>query len=57
MVSLRGDVVIGMTWLAITQRVPHPRAFERLSGDVQCVYVVPAERARGVGGELIEAGF
>lgn len=46
-----------MTWLAITQRVPHPRAFERLSGDVQCVYVVPAERARGVGGELIEAGF
>ncbi|GAA4675780.1 GNAT family N-acetyltransferase [Streptomyces youssoufiensis] len=53
-VSVRGDVVIGMAWLAITQRVPHPRAFERLSGDVQCVYVVPDERASGVGGELIE---
>ncbi|WEV29367.1 GNAT family N-acetyltransferase [Streptomyces sp. 71268] len=54
-VSVRGDTVIGMAWLAITQRVPHPRALERLSGDVQCVYVIPDERANGVGGELIEA--
>lgn len=54
--SVHGDgLVIGMSWLAITQRVPHPRAFERISGDVQCVYVVPDERDRGLGGKLIEA--
>ncbi|MEV4504655.1 hypothetical protein [Streptomyces klenkii] len=29
MVMVRDDVVIGMAWLAVTQRVPHPRAFER----------------------------
>ncbi|MEU1782275.1 GNAT family N-acetyltransferase [Streptomyces abikoensis] len=54
-VLVRGDVVIGMAWLAITGRVPHPGAFTRTSGDVQCVYVVPGERDRGLGGELIEA--
>lgn len=55
MVMVRDDVVIGMAWLAITQRVPHPRTFERMAGDVQCTYVVPEERDRGLGGELIEA--
>ncbi|MFF5206001.1 GNAT family N-acetyltransferase [Streptosporangium sp. NPDC000396] len=55
MVVVRDNVVIGMAWLAITQRVPHPQAFERASGDVQCVYVTPDERDRGLGGELIEA--
>ncbi|MBB6173361.1 GNAT superfamily N-acetyltransferase [Nocardiopsis mwathae] len=55
MVVARGDTVIGMAWLATTQRVPHPRSFERMSGDVQCVYVAPGERDRGLGGELIEA--
>lgn len=55
MVLVRRDAVIGMAWLAITQRVPLPRAFERMSGDVQCVYVAPDERDRGLGGELIEA--
>ncbi|WP_373298220.1 GNAT family N-acetyltransferase [Streptomyces abikoensis] len=55
MVLVRDDVVIGMAWLAITQRVPHPRAFERVSGDVQCMYVVPDERDRGLGGKLIQA--
>ncbi|MEU5417842.1 GNAT family N-acetyltransferase [Streptomyces sp. NPDC020667] len=55
MVMVRDDVVIGMAWLAITQRVPHPRAIERTSGDVQCMCVVPDERGHGLGGELIEA--
>ncbi|MFK0248196.1 GNAT family N-acetyltransferase [Amycolatopsis azurea] len=53
MVAIRHDVVIGMAWLAITQRVPTPRALERSSGDVQCVYVAPGERDNGVGGRLI----
>ncbi|MFE0022216.1 GNAT family N-acetyltransferase [Amycolatopsis sp. NPDC059021] len=55
LVLVRGQVVVGMAWLAITGRVPHPRAIERRSGDVQCVYVVPEERDRGLGGGLIEA--
>lgn len=55
MVMVRDDVVIGMAWLAITRRVPHPRVFERMSGDVQCTYVLPEERDRGLGGKLIEA--
>lgn len=54
-VLVRDDAVIGMAWLAITRRVPDPRRFERASGDVQCVYVVPRERDQGLGGRLIEA--
>ena len=48
-------VVVGMAWLAVTPRVPHPRSFERASGDVQCVYVLPELRDAGLGGRLIEA--
>lgn len=55
LVMVRGDVVIGMAWLAVTRRVPSPRALERASGDVQCVYVVPRERDGGLGGRLIDA--
>jgi GNAT superfamily N-acetyltransferase len=55
LVLLREDVLIGMAWLAITQRVPHPGALVRMSGDVQCVYVLPDERGGGLGGLLIEA--
>ncbi|MBQ0986195.1 GNAT family N-acetyltransferase [Streptomyces sp. F63] len=54
-VMLRGAEVIGMAWLAVVRRVPSPRALERASGDVQCVYVVPAERGAGLGGLLIDA--
>ncbi|MEU6082599.1 GNAT family N-acetyltransferase [Streptomyces sp. NPDC047108] len=55
LVAVRDDTVIGMGWLAVTSRVPSPRALERASGDVQCVYVVPEERNTGLGGVLIEA--
>ncbi|MGK5640581.1 GNAT family N-acetyltransferase [Streptomyces sp. URMC 126] len=55
LVMVCDDAVIGMAWLVITRRVPHPRVFERASRDVQCTYVVPEERDRGLGGELIEA--
>jgi GNAT superfamily N-acetyltransferase len=55
MVMARNDVIIGMAWLAIVPRVPTPRAPERASGDVQCVYVVPDARNSGLGGRIIEA--
>ncbi|GGS49225.1 GNAT family N-acetyltransferase [Streptomyces violaceus] len=55
MVLVRDDVVIGMAWLVVVQRVPTPRAPRRASGDVQCVYVVPGARDGGLGGQLIQA--
>lgn len=55
MVVLRGDEIVGMGWLAITERVPSPGAIERTSGDVQCVYVKPGHRDAGLGGRLIDA--
>nr|WP_297367437.1 GNAT family N-acetyltransferase [Cryobacterium sp.] len=54
-VARRGRTVIGMAWLAVVPRVPSPRAPVRASGDVQCVYVVPAERDSGVGGRMLAA--
>jgi GNAT superfamily N-acetyltransferase len=55
LVMLQAGTVIGMAWLAVTRRVPHPGALERASGDLQCVYVVPEERDNGLGGRLIDA--
>ncbi|WP_433653936.1 GNAT family N-acetyltransferase [Nocardia sp. CA-128927] len=55
LVLLENDVVIGMAWLAIFQRAPSPRTLQRLSGDVQSVYVVPDRRKNGLGGQLIDA--
>ena len=54
-VAERGGVVIGMAWLALTARVPSPRAPHRLSDDLQCVYVVPDARDHGLGTRLVEA--
>jgi GNAT superfamily N-acetyltransferase len=54
-VVLRGGVVIGMAWLAVVPRVPSPRSLVRASGDIQCVYVTPAERNSGIGTRLLRA--
>lgn len=51
--ALRGSSPIGMAWLAIVQRVPGPEVFDRRSGDIQSVYVVPEERGTGVGTALL----
>lgn len=55
LVLVRGGAVIGMAFLAITPRVPTPVTFERHSGDVQSVYVLPEARDGGLGGLLIGA--
>ncbi|MGO4594208.1 N-acetyltransferase family protein [Leifsonia sp. 2TAF2] len=54
-VAVEEGRVIGMTWLAIVPRVPSARAFDRASGDLQCAYVEPGRRNRGIGGRLIDA--
>ncbi|WP_328439128.1 GNAT family N-acetyltransferase [Streptomyces sp. NBC_00457] len=54
-VLVRDDTVIGMAWLAVLPRVPSPRALDRASGDLQCVYVVPEERNSGLGASLLDA--
>jgi GNAT superfamily N-acetyltransferase len=56
-VTLRGTTVIGMAWLAVIPRVPSPRSFERASGDLQSVYVVPRERNGKLGGRMIDAAL
>lgn len=55
LIMVEGDVVIGMAWLAIVRRVPSPSALERISGDLQSMYVVPDRRGAGLGGQLIDA--
>jgi GNAT superfamily N-acetyltransferase len=54
-VLVRQSTVIGMAWLAVLPRVPSPRAPERYSGDLQCVYVVPEHRDGGLGARLLAA--
>lgn len=54
-VAVEDGRVLGMTWLAVLDRVPSARRFERASGDLQCAYVVPDRRDTGIGGRLIDA--
>lgn len=46
--------VVGMAWLAVSDRVPSPRAMNRESADLQSVYVLPACRGRRIGARLID---
>jgi GNAT superfamily N-acetyltransferase len=54
-VADRNGDLVGMAWLAGTDRVPSPRALVRSSADLQSVYVLPEHRNAGVGTRLIEA--
>ncbi|RII86444.1 GNAT family N-acetyltransferase [Clavibacter michiganensis subsp. insidiosus] len=47
--------VVGMGWLALTDRPPTPDDLSRVSGDVQSVYVLPALRGSGTGARLVAA--
>ncbi|MFD6161999.1 GNAT family N-acetyltransferase [Nocardia sp. NPDC060256] len=55
LVLVEDGTVIGMAWLAIYQRVPTVGTPQRLSGDVQSMYVVPDRRDSGLGSQLIDA--
>lgn len=52
-VAAAEHVVIGTAWAAFTSRVPSPRAQERVTADVQSVYVLPEFRNQGVGEALV----
>ncbi len=47
--------IIGMAWLALLPRTPSPGSFERMTGDVQSVLVLPEHRDLGVGSALLAA--
>ncbi|MBM7411579.1 GNAT superfamily N-acetyltransferase [Clavibacter michiganensis] len=47
--------VVGMAWLALTDRPPTPDDLSRVAGDVQSVYVLPALRGSGTGARLVAA--
>jgi GNAT superfamily N-acetyltransferase len=50
-----GGRAVGMAWLAISERIPGPAQWTRLTGDVQSVYVADGCRDRGLGAVLMRA--
>jgi GNAT superfamily N-acetyltransferase len=47
--------IVGMAWLALVPRVPRPGSMNRLSGDIQSVFVMKEQRGKGIGSALIQA--
>jgi GNAT superfamily N-acetyltransferase len=52
---LGGPGIVGMAWVALVPRVPRPGAVERMTGDVQSVFVFPEHRGRGIGSAPVRA--
>ncbi|NHA69532.1 GNAT family N-acetyltransferase, partial [Phycicoccus flavus] len=52
-----GGQDVGMAWLVLVPRVPDPRSFDRLTGDIQSVYVLPDHRDAGLGARLVDAAL
>jgi GNAT superfamily N-acetyltransferase len=50
-----GAELVGMAWLALVSRVPRPGVLNRMSADIQSVYVVPEARGNGIGSALVKA--
>jgi len=49
------DEIVGAAWVALVPRVPSPGASNRLSADIQSVFVLPEHRDDGVGTALVAA--
>ncbi|WP_149085238.1 MULTISPECIES: GNAT family N-acetyltransferase [Microbacterium] len=47
--------VVGAAWVALVPRVPRPGAPDRISADLQSVFVMPEYRGRGAGRGLVAA--
>jgi GNAT superfamily N-acetyltransferase len=54
-VAVIGDVLVGMAWLVVYERVPNFGDGRRKTGDLQSVYVMPSKRGHGIGLALIDA--
>lgn len=54
-VARTGDATVGAAWVALVPRVPSPGASNRLSADIQSVFVMPQHRGGGVGTALVDA--
>lgn len=54
-VAVIDDRVVGMAWMVMFERVPDFADRQRLTADVQSVYVTPAYRGRGLGRRLVDA--
>ena len=52
-VEVEGQLA-GMAWLHLADRVPSPNHLDRRSGDIQSVYILPEQRGRRAGAQLIE---
>jgi len=44
-----------MAWVALVDRIPRPGSTNRMSADIQSVFVMPDHRGRRVGSDLVEA--
>ncbi|MEU8007452.1 GNAT family N-acetyltransferase [Catellatospora sp. NPDC049111] len=47
--------IVGMAWVALLPRIPRPGATNRLSADIQTVFVLPEQRGQGIGSALVQA--
>lgn len=47
--------IVGMAWVALLPRIPRPGAINRMSADIQTVFVMPQHRGRGIGSALVDA--
>lgn len=52
-VAESGQSLIGVAWLVLYDRVPGPRPGERLTGDLQSVFVEASHRDLGLGSRLV----
>lgn len=52
---LTGPEIIAMAWVGLVSRVPRPGAVNRLSADIQSVFVLPEHRGRGIGSAVVDA--
>ena len=43
----RRSTIVGMAWVALVPRLPRPGSTDRLSADIQSVFVAPEHRGRG----------
>jgi GNAT superfamily N-acetyltransferase len=47
--------IVGMAWVALLPRIPRPGATNRMSADIQSVFVLPEHRGRGIGSMVVDA--